>query len=191
MLKNIRMVLPSGKTLYPSNYQAKYGLGVVEHDNMDDVEAKDVTIASQEKEIQMGDGTSKYEILYATFSLSEEDFSAVRYLWDTTTTEDGAHRVSNGTDEITVNVDNTAPEITTNIEDGQEYHSGTIEVNAADAFSQEVRTIVLLDGKNITVPYDFRSYQLSANPEQSDRIMMQLPEMDSRMRHLTSQWTIR
>lgn len=160
MLKNIRMVLPSGKTLYPSNYQAKYGLGVVEHDNMDDVEAKDVTIASQEKEIQMGDGTSKYEILYATFSLSEEDFSAVRYLWDTTTTEDGAHRVSNGTDEITVNVDNTAPEITTNIEDGQEYHSGTIEVNAADAFSQEVRTIVLLDGKNITVPYDFRSYQL-------------------------------
>lgn len=154
------MVLPSGKTLYPSNYQAKYGLGVVEHDNMDDVEAKDVTIASQEKEIQMGDGTSKYEILYATFSLSEEDFSAVRYLWDTTTTEDGAHRVSNGTDEITVNVDNTAPEITTNIEDGQEYHSGTIEVNAADAFSQEVRTIVLLDGKNITVPYDFRSYQL-------------------------------
>lgn len=159
-MKNIRMVLPSGKTLYPSNYQAKYGLGVVEHDNMDDVEAKDVTIASQEKEIQMGDGTSKYEILYATFSLSEEDFSAVRYLWDTTTTEDGAHRVSNGTDEITVNVDNTAPEITTNIEDGQEYHSGTIEVNAADAFSQEVRTIVLLDGKNITVPYDFRSYQL-------------------------------
>lgn len=162
VLKNIRMVLPSGKTLYPSNYQAKYGLGVVEHDNMDDVEAKDVTIASQEKEIQMGDGTSKYEILYATFSLSEEDFSAVRYLWDTTTTEDGAHRVSNGTDEITVNVDNTAPEITTNIEDGQEYHSGTIEVNAADAFSQEVRTTVLLDGKNITVPYDFRSLEMRA-----------------------------
>ena len=161
-MKNIRMVLPSGKTLYPSNYQAKYGLGVVEHDNMDDVEAKDVTIASQEKEIQMGDGTSKYEILYATFSLSEEDFSAVRYLWDTTTTEDGAHRVSNGTDEITVNVDNTAPEITTNIEDGQEYHSGTIEVNAADAFSQEVRTTVLLDGKNITVPYDFRSLEMRA-----------------------------
>ena len=32
------MVLPSGKTLYPTSYEAKKGLGAVEHPNLDGVE---------------------------------------------------------------------------------------------------------------------------------------------------------
>lgn len=36
-VKNIRMVLPSGKTLYPTSYEAKKGLGAVEHPNLDGV----------------------------------------------------------------------------------------------------------------------------------------------------------
>ena len=44
-----------------------------------------MTVADQaNQQFKMGDGTSKYEIVYATFTLTEEDFSAVRYLWDTT-----------------------------------------------------------------------------------------------------------
>lgn len=51
-----------------------------EHDGLDNQPAIDVTsaITSQEKEIQMGDGTSKYEILYVTFNVPESEFNAVQ-----------------------------------------------------------------------------------------------------------------
>mgnify|MGYP006996844514 FL=1 len=51
----------------------------MEHPNLDGVEKEPMTVADQETNIKMGDGTSKYEIVYATFTLTEEDFSAVRY----------------------------------------------------------------------------------------------------------------
>ncbi len=162
VVKNLRMVLPSGKTLYPTSYEAKNGLGAVEHPNMDDVEKKPLTVDSQETEIKMGDGTSKCEIVYANFTLSAEDFDAVRYLWDTTQVQDGAHSVSNGSEQISVTVDNTAPVITTNMEEGKEYHQGTITVSAQDAISSQVNTVVLLDGKTISTPYDFRSVEMTA-----------------------------
>lgn len=161
-LRNIRMVLPNGRTLLPVSYQGKKGLGVVEHDNMDEVAKVNVTVASQESDISMGDGTSKIEILYATFQLEDSDFEAIRYLWDTTQVADGEHTISNGNEQVTVKVDNTAPEIISNIEEGKEYHSGTIEVEAKDAISQNVTTVVLLDGKTISVPYDFRALEMTA-----------------------------
>lgn len=160
VLKNVRMIMPDGETLYPSSYEAKKGLGVVEHDNLDQVQKQNVPVESQEKEIQMGDGTSKYEILYATFEVPEKEFNAVRYLWDTKKTGDGMHQISNGTDSVNVNVDNTAPEIRTNIEEGKEYHGGTITADTVDA-GGEVRTSVLLDGKLITLPYDFRALEMT------------------------------
>ena len=48
------------------------------------------------------------------------------------------------------------------MEDGKEYHQGTIEVTAEDDTSSEVTTVVLLDGKTISVPYDFRSVEMKA-----------------------------
>ena len=60
-------------------------MGAVEHDNMDQAPMIDVSIPSQETDISMGDGTSKYEILYATFHLEDTDFDAIRYLWDNNT----------------------------------------------------------------------------------------------------------
>lgn len=161
-IRNVRLVLPNGRTLTPVSYQAKKGLGEVEHSNLDEVEKIDVTIASQETNISMGDGTSKYEILYATFQLEDSDFEAIRYMWDTTQETDGEHTISNGTEQVTVKVDNTAPEITTNIEDQKEYHNATIEVEAVDNISEAVTTVVLLDGKTISVPYDFRALEMEA-----------------------------
>ena len=161
-IKNIRMVLPSGKTLYPSSYEAKKGLGEVEHDNMDGVEKQPLSVSSPEQAIKMGDGTSKNEIVYANFTLTEEDFEAVRYLWNTTETEDGSHQISNGTDTVAVTVDNTAPEISTNMEEGKDYHRGTITVEAKDEGSTSVDTVVVLDGKTIETPYEFRSLEMEA-----------------------------
>lgn len=161
-IRNIRMVLPNGRTLVPVSYQAKKGLGTVEHDNMDMAPLVDVDVESQESNISMGDGTSKYEILYASFRLEDSDFEATRYMWDTTQFADGEHTISNGTETITVRVDNTAPEIVTNIENQKEYHNGTIEVSVTDAISPNVTTVVQLDGKNIEVPYTFRSLEMTA-----------------------------
>ena len=45
----------------------------------------------------------------------------------TTQETDGEHVISNGKSQISVRVDNTAPEIISNIEEGKLYHSGTIE----------------------------------------------------------------
>ncbi len=162
VLRNIRMVLPNGRTLYAESYQAKMGLGAVEHDGLDGEPMVDVDVTSQEQQLNMGDGTSKYEILYVTFRLEETDFDAVRFQYDTALLEDGTHTVSNGTDTISVIVDNTAPEITSNIEDGEEYHSGTIEASAQDAISGEVEVKASLDGEDIALPYSFSSVELSA-----------------------------
>ena len=161
-ISNIRMILPNGKTITPVSYQGKKGLGEVEHPNMDHVPMVDMNVASQATSIAMGDGTSKYEIVYATFRLEEDDFEAVRYMWDTTQVTDGEHTVSNGGKTVTVMVDNTAPVITVNIEDQKTYHNGTIEVSAADAISDEVKTVVTLDGKMISVPYEFRALEMNA-----------------------------
>lgn len=162
ILRNIRLILPNGKTLIPISYEAKKGLGAVEHDNLDQTEKINIDVPSQESNISMGDGTSKYEILYANFQLEDSDFEAMRYLWDTTQVQDGNHSVSNGNEKISVIVDNTAPEITSNIEEGKEYHNGTIEVTSKDAISQEVNMVVMLDGKTIDVPYNFRALEMLA-----------------------------
>lgn len=161
-ISNIRMILPNGKTITPAYYQAKKGLGEVEHANLDDASMLDMNVASQATNISMGDGISKYEIVYATFQLEDSDFGAIRYMWDTTQVADGDHTVSNGEDTVTVKIDNTAPEITTNIENQKLYHNGTIEVSAVDVISGEVTTVVTLDGKTISVPYEFRALEMKA-----------------------------
>lgn len=107
-----------------SQYSAVYGLGAVEHtdDNWkpdNPIEVNDIT---PEKEINMGDGTSKVEILYATFELDDQNFNALRYDLDTTTLKDGIHSVTSGSKTITFVSDNTAPVIETNINEGQIYH---------------------------------------------------------------------
>ena len=57
-------------------------------------------------------------------------------------------------------VDNTAPEISTSIEDGKEYHGGTITVETQDA-SGDARVTALLDGKAISLPYEFRALTMT------------------------------
>ena len=161
VVKNLRMVLPDGTTLYPSYYEGKKGLGAVEHDNMDQVLKNEVVVKSQESEISMGDGTSKVEILYATFDLPEQSFDGLRYELDTTTLSDGSHQISNGKDQITVIVDNTAPEINCNITEGALIHKGTVEISAPEV-NGEAMVSVTLDDEAIEIPYAFTSKTLSA-----------------------------
>ena len=161
-LRNIRMVLPNGRTLTPVSYTAKKGLGAVEHNGLDDQPTVNVHVPTQETDIAMGDGTSKYEILYAEFALTDSDFASMRYVWDTTKMGDGTHTVVAENASVSVTVDNTAPVITSNIEDGAQYHNGSITAEATDAGSGPLSVMATLDGKAITLPHPFRALEMTA-----------------------------
>lgn len=88
-----------------------------------------------------------------TFRLTPDSFNALRYDLDTTTLTDGSHSISSGTCTVNVIVDNTAPVITVNLEEGASYRNQVIEAEASDALSEEVRLTALLDGESIELPY--------------------------------------
>ena len=118
VVRNIRLVLPDGSILRPEGFE------------------------NPEKVIKMGDSGGKIEILEAKFTPSDESFNALRYEIDTTKFSDGEHTISgsltssNESEDVKFIVDNTAPEITTNIKDNQIY-KGTNEiiVDSNDALS--------------------------------------------------------
>ena len=65
----------------------------------------------------MGDGTRKIEILYVRFDIPEASFDSLRYDLDTTKLSDGVHTLQTGESSIQFIVDNTAPQIMTNMEE--------------------------------------------------------------------------
>lgn len=144
LIKNIRLVLPDGNTLRPAGY-----------DNPEEV-------------IKMGDSAGKIEILNAIFTPSEDSFNALRYNLDTTKIADGEHTLtgnltsSNESEAVKFIVDNTAPEITTNIKDGEIYKgTNSITVDTYDKLSGVKNVITKLDGKVIELPYTFRALELT------------------------------
>lgn len=144
VVRNIRLVLPDGSILRPEGFE------------------------NPEEVIKMGDSAGKIEILEAKFTPSDESFNALRYEIDTTKFSDGEHTLSgsltssNESEDVKFIVDNTAPEITTNIKDNQIY-KGTNEiiVDSNDALSGVKELSVKLDDKKIELPYTFRALELS------------------------------
>lgn len=164
VLKNIRLLLPDGTTLRPQSYAGVNGIGAIEHtaDNWHPQDPQALRTYGAEDEISMGDGTTKIEILYVTFAVPETSFNGKSYLLDTTMLSDGTHTISSGTASVQVTVDNTAPEIETNLTDGTMVRNETIRASAQDAISGEVAVTAMLDGEAITLPYTFDSTTLSA-----------------------------
>lgn len=163
VLKNIRLILPDGTSLR-GRYTGVKGLGAVEHtaDNWHPDQPETLDSYSPQTEIQMGDSTSKIEILYVTFDIPEASFDSLRYDLDTTKLSDGVHTLQTGQSSIQLVVDNTAPEITTNMEDHAQYRKHTIEANAKDAISENVSLLATLDDQAIDLPYAFDTKTLDA-----------------------------
>ncbi|UAL47758.1 lamin tail domain-containing protein [Sutcliffiella horikoshii] len=102
-----------------------------------------------------------------TFTVTGEQAPSKSYKWDTASVSDGEHVISamDADEEIStkVMVDNTAPSITTSLEEGKEYKGAfTIDVTATDAIAGVKETMVLLDDKEIAVPFETASSKLSA-----------------------------
>lgn len=144
VVKNIRLVLPDGSILRPAGF-----------DNPEQV-------------INMGDSAGKIEILNAIFTPSDDSFNALRYNLDTTKIADGEHILtgnltfSNESEAVKFIVDNTAPEISTNIKEGEIYKgTNSITVDVSDKLSGVKNVITKLDGKVIELPYTFRALELT------------------------------
>lgn len=154
-VSNIRLILPDGTTLRGT---AKgYDLN---NDSMD------VDISSNtSKWLSMGDSGGTYEMLECTFEIPEDKYNAKQYIFDTTAVSDGEHLIEasceGNSKSLKVQVDNTAPEITTNIEEKQYKGEFTIEGNAVDNVSGLDKLSAQLDGNSIELPYKTSSVKLS------------------------------
>lgn len=152
--RNARLVLPDGRTLRAADYDGANG--------------KLVEASNPEKIIQMGDSPGKVEILNAKFMIPDDAYTANAYQWDTTKVADGEHKVlgknaAGDTVETTVIVDNTAPVITSSIEDGSEQRGEfTVDFEATDAGSGVASTSATFDGEKVASGTKFSSLTLAA-----------------------------
>jgi hypothetical protein len=141
-IKNARLVLKDGTVLYDSNY------------------------ADPEKEISVGDGASSQKTVDFTFTIPEEKYNSIAYVWDTTKETEGTHviQAADGQNTITVNVkiDNSAPMITPSVEEGKEYKGEfTIDAETKDEIAGVSKVEATLDGKPIDLPFATSSAELS------------------------------
>jgi len=126
---------------------------------------KDPNKNDPSKVYDMGDDGTFRPFEDFTFTITEEHATAQSYNWDTTTVSDGEHTVeakdSNDTVSSTVLVDNTAPTVETNLVEGKEYKGEfTIDTSVTDEIAGVQSVNVMLDGKQIEVPYETASSQL-------------------------------
>lgn len=142
VIKNIRLLMPNGKTLRADGYEAP------------------------EKVINMGDSAGKIEILDAKFTIDNNDYTGIRYNWNTTDVSDGNHKIEAtsgvATTSAQVIIDNTSPEINTNMEDKQYKGDFTIEASACDETTKVSKFLVTLDDKEVNIPLKVSSTSLEA-----------------------------
>ncbi|KYG29627.1 metallophosphoesterase [Alkalihalobacillus trypoxylicola] len=143
-VKNVRLVLSDGTVL------------------------RDPVFSDPQELIDLGDDGTYRPFEDFTFTISEEFLGAQGYTFDTTLLEDGPHIIeaentqSNEKTEVTILTDNTAPTISTSIEEGREYKGAfTIHVEAEDAIAGVDQVVVFLDGTQIETPYAASSAKLS------------------------------
>lgn len=141
-IRNVRLVLPDGTILI------------------------DPTHSNPAKTYDMGDDGTYRPFEDFKFTITEGYAPSKTYKWDTTTVSDGQHvvKAQDSDEEVsrTVLVDNTAPVIATNMEDGKEYKGKfSIEADVTDALAGVDSVKVMLDGNPINVPYDTASSLLA------------------------------
>ena len=149
-IKHLRLVLPDGNTIAPTDY------------------------TDPTKVLNMGDGTDaagkptgKLDFYEAHFVIPDSSYLASSDQWDSTKAADGEHTViaTTGTDTASsvIRVDNTAPVLTTKLEEGKEYRGRfTIDGVATDAGSGLDALTAQLDGSTVTLPYDTSSITLNS-----------------------------
>ncbi|WP_425437718.1 metallophosphoesterase [Mumia flava] len=160
-IRNLRLALPDGRVLRPELVGVHATNGATAYDPP----VRTTLDLDPTTSIAMGDGSSTYDYVEATFAIPDDAFDSQAYVWDTTTAVDGEHAVTatvgEDTLERTVVVDNTRPTVTTPLEDGRTYRGDlTVDASAEDAGSGVDRVTATLDGAAVTLPYATSSVEL-------------------------------
>ena len=161
VVRNIRLILPDGTTLRAESYVAELGKDVAEKNGK--TYQKNYGVAEN---IKMGDSKNTVEILHVNFKPEDAAYNGIAYNLDTTKLPDGEVTISGSMGDksqtVTVRVDNTAPAVQSNIENGQQYKgSNEIRVDVTDSGSGVASQTVKLDGKKIALPYAFASADMT------------------------------
>ncbi|SFE19628.1 Fibronectin type III domain-containing protein [Paenibacillus catalpae] len=142
-VRNVRLVFADGTEIFDERYK-----------NRDTV-------------IPMGDSAGKNPVVDFNFNISDELLASKAYALDTTKLSDGEHTIKVSHSEFgekaaVIKVDNTAPVITTSLQEGKEYRGPfTITALAQDALSGVDKVQVWLDETPITLPYATSSKDLT------------------------------
>ncbi|TCM97883.1 fibronectin type III domain protein [Paenibacillus sp. BK033] len=142
-VRNVRLVFADGTEIFDDRYK-----------NRDTV-------------IPMGDSAGKNPVVDFNFVIPDELLASKAYALDTTKLSDGEHTVKvshsqYGEKAAVVKVDNTAPAVTTTLQDGKEYRGAfTIDAAAQDALSGVDKVQVWLDETPIAIPYATASKDLT------------------------------
>ncbi|MEH7381266.1 lamin tail domain-containing protein [Bacillus sp. JJ1533] len=138
-LRNVRLVLADGTVIKDPNY------------------------SDPARVLKMNDNNPFVDF---TFTITEKEAHSLTYKWDTTAIKDKKHKVLvQDTDEeisAEVLVDNTAPDIKTNLKKKAYKGAFTIDVDVKDKLSGVGEVLVTLDGKEIQVPFETASSKLEA-----------------------------
>ncbi|MBM7565959.1 S-layer homology domain-containing protein [Paenibacillus sacheonensis] len=143
-VRNVRLVFADGTEIFDDRYK-----------NRDTV-------------IPMGDSAGKNPVVDFNFVIPDELLASKAYALDTTKLTDGNHTVKvshsqYGEKSVHVTVDNTAPVITTTLEDGKEYRGPfMIDAEAKDALAGVEDVKVWLDETPVKLPYATSSKDLAA-----------------------------
>ncbi|MBP3963430.1 S-layer homology domain-containing protein [Paenibacillus lignilyticus] len=143
-VRNVRLVFADGTEIFDERYK-----------NRDTV-------------IPMGDSAGKFPVMDFNFVITDALLASKAYALDTTKLPDGEHAITVGHSQlgektVTVKVDNTAPTITTSMEEGKLYRGPfTIHATVQDALSGLNKAEVWLDEAPITLPYKTSSKDLTA-----------------------------
>lgn len=142
-VRNVRLILPDGRTLTAAGYD------------------------DPSQALSMGDSTGKIEVLHASFTIPDDAYTAQAIHWDTTKVVDGTHTVtatdaSGNTVTRTVNVDNTAPQITSPLRDGALMHGAfKLDAQATDSGSGVDTVTAMFDGEDAQLGQTVSSLALS------------------------------
>ena len=162
-MMNPRLALPDGRVLTPSSCQAE---GEVKP-------LRDV-VCPQDAAERINLTDNDLVVFYATFTIPQDAFNSVAHTWDSTTVADGEHLITaaSAADPAsgaparaasrTILVDNTAPVITSDIEEAKQYRGPfTIDAAASDEGSGLASVHGSLDGTEIALPHDTSSLTLA------------------------------
>ncbi len=141
-VKNLRLILPDGRTLRPAEGYDPDAL------------------------LPVGDSGNSKDYYEATFTVPDDAFTALVHEWDTTAVADGPHTLAASSEtasaSVGVVVDNTAPVITTDLEERLYQGEFVIDAEATDAGAGLASLVATLDGEEIELPHATSSLQLAA-----------------------------